>query len=193
MTQHIRTFIGIPVEPTEPLRRSLDELHTMGRGIKPVAAHSMHITLKFVGDTPQDRVARLSELIQQSIAANQPAIDVKLRGLDAFPNRQRPSILWAALVGAEQLVEIAESLNRLFEPEGFAREGRTYTPHLTMARVRAQRQGSRSVIPERVLDLLDEHRETDFGSIRVGEVVFYQSVLKDSGPIYTRLITVPLD
>ena len=191
MTREIRTFVGIPVEPTDSIRWILDELSHIG-GVKLVAGDTMHITLKFLGDTLHDQVDHLSQLIKRATEGQQ-AIDIRLTGLDAFPNRERPSIVWAALTGAEPIITMANTLMDLLEPEGFAREERGFTPHLTLARVRAERRGSRMRIPEAVLELLREHQDTDFGTARLDKVVFYKSVLSDSGPTYTPLTTVSLD
>lgn len=191
MSSSIRTFIGIPVQPPAALSSVIDRIHDLGRGVKPVSSETMHITLKFLGDTPYSSVARLTDLIA-SVATKTKRLSVQLTGLSAFPDTARPSIIWAALQGAEEITSLAAELETALEPEGFAREGRTYTPHLTLARVRSLQGKSRSQIPPGVLELLDEHAETDFGSVTLDKVNFYESRLSDAGPTYTCLATVPL-
>lgn len=168
------------------------EFAAIGRGVKTVERDTMHITLKFLGDTAQSRVERVAEIIAAR-TAHIAARSIPVRGLDAFPDRERPSIIWAALQDADVLTTLASDLDAALEPEGFACEGRSYTPHLTLGRVRAIKGPSRSRIPDGVMQLMSQHAETDFGTIRLGEVVLYESVLSDSGPTYTRLATSKLD
>jgi 2'-5' RNA ligase len=191
MPDTIRTFIGVPVTVPSRLATVWQELATLGRGVKPVDSDSTHITLKFLGDTSPPQVDRIAAIIAEH-ANTVTARDTVVRGLNAFPNRQRPAIMWAALEGTADLVTLAGSLETALESEGFAREGRAYTPHLTLARVRAIKAGSRSQIPDGVMELMAQHADTDFGTVRIDKVVLYQSVLSDAGPEYSRLATVKL-
>ncbi len=180
----VRTFIGVPVAPTVELEAVLDELAKMGRTVKPVDAASMHITLKFLGDTPQTDVERLKEIVLEHAAA-MPRLTLPLIGLDAFPNRDDPSVVWAAMSGTEPIRNLAEAIEAAVEPLGFARENRSYKPHLTLARVRAGRGG----IPQAGLTLLQEHATTTFGSVSLEEAVLYESKPGLGGPTYEPLAT----
>lgn len=191
MPDTIRTFIGVPVTFPSKLATVWQAFAALGRGVKSVDDGSTHITLKFLGDTSPQHVDQITAIIAEHATTVAPR-DTVVRGLNAFPNRQRPAIIWAALEDTADLVTLAGSLETALEPEGFARERRAYTPHLTLARVRAIKAGSRAQIPDGVMELMAQHVDTDFGTVRIDEVVLYRSVLSDAGPTYSRLSTVKL-
>lgn len=186
MPSTIRTFIGVPVAPPPALRRLCERVASFGRNVKAVDVDSMHITLKFLGDTPRDQVDEIAQLISAS-SAKMSTMSTSVHGLDAFPTRARPSILWATLARTDELKRLAADLEAKLAPLGFPAEDREYRPHLTIARVRAARKASRATIPEVILELLEEHATTDFGEVRFEEAVLYHSTLSDAGPTYHRL------
>jgi RNA 2',3'-cyclic 3'-phosphodiesterase len=155
--------------------------------LRPVPVENLHITLAFLGHRPEQDVAPLAQAIARSAA---PAPRIELRDPVARPARGRPRLfaLPALSPGAEriqaQLSEILVS-ERLYEPEK-----RPFWPHVTVARVRAGKHGSRRPIevenpPEELPSKLSE----PFYGIRI---VLYRSELQPSGARYVPLAQVKL-
>lgn len=176
MPTNIRTFIAVRVNATSALRDGFAELKQLGPGVKPVRLEGLHITLKFTGGTDSDLVPLLLDAMREAVAEVSP-FEIELRGLGAFPNTRRPSVIWVGVVNREPLAEIAERLETLVTPLGFARENRSYKPHLTLARINRKP-------PPGLGELFESHQTTDFGRVAVEGIQLYQSETSPGGARY---------
>jgi len=155
--------------------------------LRPVPAENLHITLAFLGHRPEQDVGPLAQAIAESVA---PAPLIELRDPVARPPRGRPRLfaLPALSPGAEQIqAQLSEMLvsERLYEPER-----RPFWPHVTVARVRAGKHGSRRPIEvEKPRGKLPSEFSEPFHGIRV---VLYRSELQPSGARYVPLAQVKL-
>jgi 2'-5' RNA ligase len=143
-----------------------------------------HVTLRFIGETPEDRATAIRNAISHGIAL--PAFDVRWGHLGRFPPRGTPRALWVGpVLGGEQLVSLATAVDSCLAPLVGPGEQRPFTPHLTLGRVK---EPGRGVDWARVLAAA-QWRET---TTRVGCVVLYVSRPSPKGPTYTALSTGPL-
>lgn len=184
MSQSIRTFIAIKIPSTPSLRRIGSKLESLGRAVKVVPSDRLHVTLKFLGETDPKSVPEI-ERANRLVVEKQSAFELAVCGLGAFPNRRRPSVIWAGLEPANVLVAIAEELNAKLELIGFPPEQRTFQPHLTLARIRSKP-------PSELFELLDQFDAEEFSHTTIESVELYQSELQPSGPQYTVLTSAPL-
>jgi 2'-5' RNA ligase len=100
-----------------------------------VPAHKLHLTLKFLGDADESRVAALVEAADQVAARHRP-FEMKLAGVGAFPNFRRPRVVWMG-VGSESRLELLHHDVEIAAADaGYEVEGRPFRPHITLARVR---------------------------------------------------------
>lgn len=139
---------------------------------------NLHLTVKFLGDTPVTKVEAFSEATQ--LAANRVSpFELIVGGCGVFPLHGQPRVLWIGI--QDPSVELI-NYHRALEDESaklrFAREQRPYHPHLTIARLR-QPDGSR-----RVAEL---HRQMGFDpvSLSVHDVCVIRSELRSEGSRYT--------
>lgn len=180
----LRTFIGVKIAATPALTDVLSELSTMGRALRPVAVENLHVTLKFLGETDQDLVTPIGQVVID-VAAGHAAINAELQGLGVFPHLRRPSVVWAGLAHAEGLAALAAELESRLEPLGFAPEQRTFQPHLTLARVKSKP-------PPQLAEFVEAFEKTSFGAATIGAVSLFQSELGPQGARYTALQTAEL-
>ncbi len=186
----MRTFIAVPVEPSRELKQILRRLDLMGRAIKPVFSDQMHITLKFLGEIDDAAVVDISN-VMDAVCSRFAVTSIVLQGMGAFPNRRRPTVLWAGIADVAPLVPLEEELSSQLETLGYSREQRAYHPHLTLARVKARP-------PQEFFDLLDEHAGESanagpvWGTCPVDRVVLYQSQLSHGGAKYVPLAAASL-
>jgi 2'-5' RNA ligase len=152
-------------------------------GIRWVPAHQFHFTLKFLGEVPDDRVAAAREATARAAARISP-FDLALEGLGAFPEAGPPRVVWAGCgAGCEELVALAAAVEAAFGEAGFLKEPRTFSPHLTLGRVKDPR-----AIPTRPFrDALARGTAAKFGTIAAREIVLFRSDLSPAGPTYTAL------
>ncbi len=191
--ENVRAFVAIELDGE--MLQALDGLQARlrrapqarnGRWVSPAG---IHLTLQFLGDVPAARIAELQAALERACAGIAP-FEIALSGLGCFPNLQRPRVLW---VGVEEATGTLQRLQLAVERElsrlGFQPEGRAFTPHLTLARLRDQ-AGTR----ERAEFGAWVERQAcgRVGTMRVGQVCLMQSTLRPEGAIYTRLCTALL-
>jgi len=184
MPDSIRVFIAVPIPATPALRQILARLGLLGGAVKPVDVDNLHVTLKFLGQTPIDQIPKIVNVMRNA-ADGETAFTAEIIGLGAFPRPERPSVVWAGLHEADGLSRMAERLEQRLAPLGFPSERRPFHPHLTLARVRRKP-------PADLADLLRNRRVTEFGSTDIETIQLFQSEPGPSGPRYRSLSTVGL-
>jgi 2'-5' RNA ligase len=181
MSKRIRTFIAVEIDAS--IRKQLvalqGELRGVAEGVKWVEAENLHVTLKFLGDVDETQLYAVCKLAQQSVAGHF-AFPMHVCGVGAFPNAGRPRIIWAGIQqGADELRRIYQSLDDAFGHEGYPREDRAFTPHLTLGRAR---QGTS---PQQLAGALAKLKEWEAGKTLVREILVMSSQLSSSGPSYS--------
>jgi 2'-5' RNA ligase len=149
-----------------------------------VAPETMHLTLRFLGETSIALIPDLERAIRAGFARHN-AMNLRLNGVGAFPNDRRPSIVWVGVGGAVELLQRAQAtLDAALGGLGIAPEPKPFHPHLTLGRLRRaadreqQRLGDviRSLPPPAPLEWAVER------------VVLFRSELRNEGPIYTEVV-----
>src|ERR1700685_1565964 len=111
-------------------------LATLGQRLQParrVRPESMHVTLKFLGETDPQKVPEIRAALAPIRSAEPVAMDFRVLGF--FPNEFKPRVLWCGVQATPNLAELASAVEEALQPLAFARETRTYSPHLTLARL----------------------------------------------------------
>ncbi|MBD3387827.1 MAG: RNA 2',3'-cyclic phosphodiesterase [Candidatus Altiarchaeales archaeon] len=167
--------IGCPDEVKDELVKAQEELLDFGR-MKAVEYENLHLTLKFLGDIEDiEPVTRALERVGHSRFA------VTVKGLGAFPSRNRPRVLWAGVEkGSAEVSELHGRLEEALEPLGFSRDGK-FHPHITLARVREVKDSIG------LKTALENQRDAAFGEYEVGDFTLMESRLSPGGPEYSRV------
>lgn len=192
-SEQVRSFIAIelPQETKHELAR-LQERLKRACGYCParwVAAESIHLTLNFLGDVPRSKLDDIKSAVAQA-CAEAGTFELALASLGAFPNLERPHIVWVGLSGdVERLLKIQKRLEQLLAGLGFDPENRPFSPHLTLARVRDEA----SAADKKRLGqaICSTTCKTDY-SIPVRQVSLIKSQLTPAGPVYTILSSAEL-
>ncbi|HEY2497773.1 MAG TPA: RNA 2',3'-cyclic phosphodiesterase [Candidatus Angelobacter sp.] len=174
----MRVFIALDIP--EDIRTRLTKYMERARALAPKArwarVEGLHITLKFIGETSEQRI----EEMKASLASIKAVpFDVRFGGIGFFPNAKTARVFWAGVDGGEGLPRLAASIDAALEKVGFAREQKTYHPHLTLART--------SVRPLRELQPLLEDNPPQFGTMTAREFFLYRSQPQKGGSKYTKL------
>jgi 2'-5' RNA ligase len=173
----------------QELKRKIEPEMTRNTRISWAQPASIHLTIKFLGDMDEQTLDPLLVAVEQAIG-NQPAVNVPLDRLGAFPRPQSPRVLWIGpsenweqRVEAKRIAEIHGAIEQACEGVGFHRETKPFSPHLTLARIRVgERHVGVALTQSGVLD-----RPISSGSLAVESVVLMQSELRPTGSVYTRL------
>lgn len=176
-----RLFVGVPAPGTLELGGVRGELEG-DDNVKTVDPEHYHVTLAFLGDTPEERVDTAIEAIRKG-AAGTPPEEGRARGLGAFPSPDNASVLWAG-IDAENLGHLATGVRQALQDLSVDFDDRhDFHAHLTVARLRDK---------EDATDLVEPHEETDFGAFPIEQVHLYESTLTPDGPEYEVRETIQL-
>ena len=182
----IRAFVAILLEDAvrEAVAAAVERLRPLGGSVAWVPAANLHLTLQFLGEQPEERLAAAEAALHDAAAGSAP-IEAALHGIAAFPGLEQPRILWVGLAqGALEVralqARVAEALAR----EGFPREERPWHPHLTIGRVHDERRWRREAGPP-LRRALAEAATVTFGTQRVTELALMRSDLSPKGARYT--------
>jgi 2'-5' RNA ligase len=188
-----RLFVAIPVPPEtreqvsgliEPIRGQ-----PFGAGPRWVQLDTLHVTLRFLGDTPADEVPGIARAVIAA-ADGMPAFEVRLAGAGAFPAHARKiRVLWLGIAdGGHELAALASALTTSLAPLGWPTDVKPFAPHLTVART-DRTPIADAALASQALEAAAEGWSTAF---RATTVVLYSSVLGGGPPRHDPVETVVL-
>lgn len=189
----IRAFIAIPL-PQTLLRQLAQVQRQLEKEIPPgsvrwVRPEGIHLTLKFLGDTPLERLPPIQEALKAVAFRSIPCI-FTVGGLGCFPNYRRPRVIWVGVLERTgRLAALQDAVEEAVAPLGYPPEGRGFSPHLTLGRV--SRQASPSDVA-RIGAAVSTATVSSLGEVPARHFALIQSVLKPSGAVYTTLAEFPL-
>ena len=170
----LRTFVALelPAEVKEAVAALQDRRLP---GVRWVEPEGVHVTLKFLGPTPEDAVARIGEALARAAAGRGP-LRLTTTGIGRFPRA-----LWLGLGGdVEGLIALRDAVEREMSPLGWPTDDRPFRAHLTLGRLRSEAAGVPPIEAPPAL------------AFEASEVSLMQSELSPKGARYSRLLAVPL-
>lgn len=176
----MRLFIAVPL-PTELTDRAAALLPAALPALKRVRPELMHVTLAFLGWTPDDR---LDAVVEAAAAASRGLgrFELTFAGAGRFPSRGTPRVVWLGIgAGKEQLGTLAGALADQLRSRELKFDDRPFAPHLTLARVRPEASGPEGRM---VAAAVDQLAVPDLRT-PVDRIAVVQSVLSPKGPRYT--------
>ncbi len=125
-----RLFTGLEIPPS--VAYSLSMMRGGLPGARWIDPENYHITLRFIGDI-DDMLAR--EIAGMLARVHRSPFEIRLNGLSSFGGR-KPRAVVASVSPVPQLMELQAEHDRMLQRLGLEPEGRKYTPHVTLARLR---------------------------------------------------------
>ena len=187
----VRVFIAIELEAglvsaLGRLQRGLRE--QVALPLRWVDLSGVHLTLKFFGNVEQSRLEDIEAGMKAAATPSAP-FELALGSLGAFPNVRRPRVVWIGLGGpTDELLRLQGRIETEMVPRGFPREGRSFRPHLTLARARAGAVRGPGLDQIMLSELaVDAEGVTQ----QATSMSLIRSDLRPTGAVYTRLASVP--
>jgi 2'-5' RNA ligase len=115
---------------------------------------------------------------------------VKIRRVGFFPNPHSPRSFWCG-IEAPGLKELAADTDDVTAGLGIEREKRAYSPHLTLARINAA-QSKEQMELQPLRKAVAAMESLEFGAFQASSFFLYQSNLRPTGSVYTKLAEFPL-
>ena len=190
--EQIRAFIAVELPPNarEVLRGIIEDLQVIApEGVRWVKPEGVHLSLKFLGNIEVECICAIAQVISRCATWVAP-FELSLGELGAFPDLKAPRAVWLGLAGAlDGLLDLQRGLEDEIENLGYTRQLRSFNPHLTLGRVRetmpsTQRRGIGENLAEVLINMELE--------LPIKEISLFQSDLKPSGAMYTRLFSASL-
>ena len=181
----MRLFVGlsIPEEIVASVASTIETLRPAAPALRWSPPENLHITTKFLGQWPEEKLDLLQANLVQIRAE---AFDVHLAGFGWFPNPHSPRVFCAAARGGEPLHQLAAKTGEECSALGFAAERNPYMPHMTLARITPatdlrELRGAVARIENPV-----------WGRFRAEQFHLYRSDPSPAGSVYTKLAGFPL-
>ena len=135
----IRTFIALDV--AEEVRRYIADIQKELRSVREAKVawaqpSGVHLTLKFLGGVPEDRLDNIAAVIEKSVQSFAP-LTIKTSDHSAFPNLKRPRVLFVGLEQNGELNHLQQVIETNLAELGFETEDKPFKPHLTVGRVKS--------------------------------------------------------
>lgn len=191
--QVLRTFIAIELEETLliAIRGVQDKFKRQvpPGSVRWVAPDGIHLTLKFLGDTPEGRLPEIEAALRRACAGFTP-FEFSVEGRGCFPNYRRPRVIWVAVRDKGQtLARLNAAIEREVSPLGWPTEDRPFSPHLTLGRVGQSADRSAEMA---IGQAIEKSVVEQIGLQKVTAVSLIRSELRPAGAVYTPLVHVPL-
>ncbi len=178
----MRLFVAVdvPDEIKEKLYR--DAMLLKGSGIRASypARSSYHITLKFLGEVAEERVKEIIDALTGAFDHIAP-FEASVEGRGVFPGFRNPRVVWGGVRDNGGFSALKEAVDRALEVLGFERDDKPFVPHITLGRVKKA-----SMEDKRIIRQFCEGK-VSYGSLTVGEVILYRSILKPEGAEYKKI------
>jgi 2'-5' RNA ligase len=154
-----------------------NELRPTAGSARWVNADTIHLTLTFVGEISEQRRDDIDAALAGLTWKPFPVI---VKGVGFFPGTRSPRVFWAGL-HASTMEGLTQEIDTRLERAGFDREKRAFRPHITIARSKSTR------IDSSLVTAAEKFTEAEFGSFTADRYFLYQSTLKATGSVYTKL------
>jgi len=190
--EEIRSFVAI--ELPEEVKGGLARLRSglerdEHRFVKWVDPGGIHLTLKFLGNIPFKQVTEITKAIEEAAQGISP-FHLEISGIGAFPNLKQVRVFWVGISGeVDKLLRLQQNMDSVLGALGFAKEERSFVPHLTLARIR---QGASPPERRSFGELVGSTIFEDKYHIKVDAISLMKSQLTPAGAIYTRLSVLGL-
>jgi 2'-5' RNA ligase len=182
----MRCFIAIDIEERirvalRKLQQEMAEAADIKKSdVKWVHPDSMHLTLKFLGEVRDRDVLDICNIVK-AVAAGHKAFDFVVNQVGYFGG-QSARVLWVgAGLDCPELLQLQQDLEEKLASIGWPQEGRKFSGHLTLCRVRNSRAGFE------LAKLTEQYQGFDLGAMRCDTLTVYESKLRPEGPLYTSL------
>jgi 2'-5' RNA ligase len=189
----MRLFVALDIDDTirGGIARFLDGVRGFAPDARWAKPESLHVTLKFIGETPEDDAEKISQALQ-SIATNR--FEMSLGRYGFFPGARSPRVFWIGIEAGSELSSLAALVDERLASLDIPKEEHAFSPHLTLARggrgsgsPRAQDGDGPNRNFQRLQEKLASLPAPEFGSLTVREFFLYRSQLSPGGSKYTKL------
>lgn len=182
-----RLFIAIKLIPDDNLLGTYYSLKQAFRydKIRWVNPDNFHITLKFLGNTSEDKIDVISEVINNTVKPfSMFKIDFDSTGV--FGSRYKPRVIWFGIKDNEQLKRLGVELINNIDDSGIPKDRQNFVPHLTIGRI------TKIVDKHTFNNKIKEVKDVFLQQTTIDRVVLFESILSSTGSRYNEICSFSL-
>ena len=182
-----RIFIAVKIDAGENLLNMISDLKAglKEERVKWTEIENFHITLAFLGDTEESKIKAINNMLITTCEGF-GEFEIFIKGAGVFKNFSDPRILWTGIEASEKLNKLNDCIKSGLKDTGISLEERTFRPHLTLGRIKSISDN------DNLKSLVDKYLNAEIQSQPVNEVILYESILLQTGPVYKPLGKYPL-
>ena len=182
-----RLFVAVKIEPDTRLLETYNALRyaLQFEKISWVKPGNFHITLKFLGKTPEEKLPAIRKALEE-VATQQHPFTINLAGTGIFGSSYNPRVIWFGTENNATLKQLGEAVLDTLDTAGFPRDRQNFVPHLTIGRIRKieHKKMFRETLAARRNDFLQKQT--------IDKIILYESLLKPTGAVYREVMRLGL-
>jgi 2'-5' RNA ligase len=182
-----RTFIAVKIDPDKKLEEAVRQirLKLKNESVRWTDLSQLHVTLAFLGNTSEQSIVGVTAMLT-AVCYDFGEFEFTVKGIGVFRSVADPRVIWAGIDDSKKLGELADRIKNGLKELGIVTGDRQFKPHLTLARVRSvSNQNSFRTIT-------DEYERIEFQKSHISEVIYFESILRETGPLYLPIKKVRL-
>ena len=180
-----RLFLAIPIKTADnsfvPLIDGLKRQLAHEKRINWVRPQNIHLTLKFIGDTPNEDIPKIIETVEEMLK-NHKSFTMDFNRTGIFGSRYAPRVLWMGMKETPQeLYNLEEDTLTAFDKLGYLRDRQNFVPHITLGRIKelCEKQYFQKIV--------SSIEQKSYIKQEVNEIILFQSILRPEGATYKEL------
>lgn len=174
-----RLFLAIKINPGDNFLSFYYQLLKQFKDekINWVPPENMHLTLKFFGETPEEKISAINQ-VARTVVQKHKAFQFDLKDIGIFGSAYKPRVIWFDAENTDPIIDLARDLLHQLKTIGFQNDRQNFVPHLTVGRIKKIRD------VRSFQEKLDKYKGSFIQKNTVSELILFESKLTHAGAIY---------
>ena len=182
-----RLFTAIKIHPSARYISLFNEISFSLRHerIKWVEPENMHLTLKFFGETNEEKIPAITNALKNGVAQSKP-FTLKIMNTGIFGSRYDPKVIWFGIEKQAELDNLAKNIFTELGKSVWQQDRQNFVPHLTIGRIKE--------LKDKPLfqQIISKYNAVEIQEENVTEIILYESILRREGPLYVEVFSAQL-
>jgi len=174
-----RLFVAIKVNPDENFLKIYYGIKNLCKydKINWVKPENIHITLKFFGETAENRIEPIIAELNKISDQHKP-FRLNLSDVGIFGSQYKPRVIWFGIEKSTELESLVSKVINKMHNIGFLKDRQNFVPHLTIGRIKYVDN------KDRFSNIISNYNESSIQNLLISSFYLFESKLSSSGPTY---------
>jgi len=182
-----RLFAAIKIHPAPQYISVFNDISSSlsHERIKWVEPSTMHLTLKFFGETDETKIPAICLAMETAVIQSTP-FTMKVANTGIFGSHYNPKVIWFGIEKHAELEVLEQNIVDELAKYGWQRDRQNFVPHLTIGRIRAL------LDKELFQKIISNFNIIEIQKENVTEITLFESILRQEGPLYVNVFSAKL-